>query len=356
MIRQRSDRNLRHLRRLLRRDALRLRQRRHRRNAWRRRIAGKLEHVSHRPALHAGIRPPRPLGIFVAAPPAIIGGIGVNDHARRAMFLRDENFDSAKILPVAHQHDLAAHVDFQLVEFLEIFRRAVVGIDHVGLGIARRRHAVERHHHAGIVLIRIVVDMLARGAVHFDSGGRGQIDADFCGIVHPDFVFDDFGVEPGVAEFLRNIIGGCFVFDGAGHVRSLASECADALPRAWDRARPGSAIPSPTRRRRRESQRWLESNRKMPRYRLQLETILKRIGRKTERRLREVSWAPVVKGSKVAHEQSGFTSGTVMKGKSSAQAGSGVHDVSVNHDRYLAEFTHARKLAGPEATLPIPSP
>ena len=174
VIGQRSDRNLRHLRRLLRRNALRLRQRRHRRDSRSGRIAGKLEHVSHRSALHAGVRPPRPFGIFVAAPPAIVRRIGIDDHARRAVFLRHEHFHSAKILPVAHQHDLAAHVDVQLLELLEVLGRAVVGIDHVGLGVARGRHAVEGHHHARIVLIRIAVDVLARGAVHFDSGGRGH--------------------------------------------------------------------------------------------------------------------------------------------------------------------------------------
>lgn len=41
--------------------------------------------------------------------------------------------------------------------------------------------------------------------------------------------------------------------------------------------------------------------------------------------------------------------------KVTAKADGGVHDVSVNHDRYLAEFTYARKL-GPNATLPAPSP
>jgi hypothetical protein len=38
-----------------------------------------------------------------------------------------------------------------------------------------------------------------------------------------------------------------------------------------------------------------------------------------------------------------------------AKADSGVHDVSVNHDRYLAEFAYARKL-GPKGMLPAPSP
>jgi len=52
-----------------------------------------------------------------------------------------------------------------------------------------------------------------------------------------------------------------------------------------------------------------------------------------------------------------------MKRKSKAleiaptKANSGVHDVSVNHDRYLAEFTYARKIAGPVGyrTCPFPT-
>ena len=51
-----------------------------------------------------------------------------------------------------------------------------------------------------------------------------SIDADFQRIVHPDFVFDDFGVEAGVAEFLGDVVGGGFVFDGARHVRSLGQD------------------------------------------------------------------------------------------------------------------------------------
>jgi hypothetical protein len=167
----------------------------------RRRISGKLEHVSHRPALHAGIRPPGPIGIFIAAPPSIVKRIGVDDHARRAVFLRYENFHSTKILPIAHQHDLAADIDLQFFQLFEILRRAVVGVDHVRLGVSRGRHAVEGHHHARIVLIWISIHVLARGPVHFHSGGRGDIDADFQRIIHPDFVFDDFGVEPGARNF-----------------------------------------------------------------------------------------------------------------------------------------------------------
>ena len=215
------------------------------------------------------------------------------------MLLRDENFDSAKILPVAHQHDLAAHIDLQFVEFLEVVRRPVVGVDHIGFDVARGRHAVEGHDHARIVLIRIVVDVLARGTVHLDSGRRGQIDADFGGIVHPDFVLDDLGVEPGVAEFLRDVVGGRLVFDSARHVRSLGQN-AQMLFRELgighrQKARFGRLLGGRVAK---TKDGGAES--KTKHYRLRLETIPRAIGLKKEWRLREVSWAPAVKVSKVA--------------------------------------------------------
>ena len=140
------------------------------------------------------------------------------------MFLRDENFDSAKILAVAHDDDLAAHIDFQLVELLEVFWSAVVGVDHIGLDVAGGRHAVEGHDDARIVLKGIVFHMLARGPVHFDACGSGQVYADFRRIVDPNLVFDDLGVESGVAKFLRHVIGGGFIFGRACHVRGLGED------------------------------------------------------------------------------------------------------------------------------------
>ena len=59
------------------------------------------------------------------------------------MFLRDECLHAAEVLAVTHHDDLAAHVDLQFFQFLEILGRAVVGVDHIGLGIAGGRHAVE---------------------------------------------------------------------------------------------------------------------------------------------------------------------------------------------------------------------
>ena len=52
------------------------------------------------------------------------------------MFLGSEYFYAAKVLAVADDHDLAAHIDLQLLQLLEIFGRAVVRVNHIGLDVA----------------------------------------------------------------------------------------------------------------------------------------------------------------------------------------------------------------------------
>ena len=95
-----------------------------------------LEHISDGTALHAGIGTPWARRIFVAATPAVVRRIGVDDHARRAVLLRDECFYPAEILPVAHQHDLAADINFHLFQLLEILGRPVVRIDHLRFDVS----------------------------------------------------------------------------------------------------------------------------------------------------------------------------------------------------------------------------
>ena len=95
------------------------------------------------------------------------------------MLLSDKDFDASKILAVAHQDDLAAYVDFQFLQLLKILWGAVVGVDHFGFHVSGRRHAIERHDDPRIVLIGIIVNVLARGTVHFNPRGSGYIHADF---------------------------------------------------------------------------------------------------------------------------------------------------------------------------------
>ncbi len=137
------------------------------------------------------------------------------------MLLRNKFLYPAKILPVTHNHNFSAHIDLQLLQLLKIFRRAVVRIDHIRLGISGRRHSVERHHHPWIVVVWIALDMLARRPMHFHSSGRRDVHADFLRIIHPDFVFDNLSLESGVSKFLRDIIGGRFVLGRARHMWRL---------------------------------------------------------------------------------------------------------------------------------------
>src|ERR1700680_1916644 len=109
-VRQRRGRNLRQLRRLLRRKTLGIGQRRDGGNARRGRIAGELEHVANRSALHASIGSPGALWIFVAAAPTVVGRIGVDDQTSGAVLLRDKCFHSAEVLPVPYHYDLAAYI------------------------------------------------------------------------------------------------------------------------------------------------------------------------------------------------------------------------------------------------------
>ena len=55
--------------------------------------------------------------------------------------------------------------------------------------------------------------------MHRNAGRGSYVHADFRGIVDPDFVFDDLGIETSVAELLGNVVGRSFVFGRAGHVR-----------------------------------------------------------------------------------------------------------------------------------------
>src|ERR1700720_859955 len=165
------------------RNALRVRQVRRRRHFGRCRVAGKLEHIAYRPPLHAARGAPRTFWIGVSAVIAIVFGVGIDNDGGCASFLSNELFDAAEVLSVTDDYDFASHIDVHLLEFVKIRRRAVVCINNVRLGVARRRHAVIGRYHAWIVLERIAVDLLAAWAVHLDSGGRSYVNADLRGVI-----------------------------------------------------------------------------------------------------------------------------------------------------------------------------
>ena len=137
------------------------------------------------------------------------------------MFLSNEGFYPTKILTVPHQHDLAAHINLQILQLLEVLRRPIIRINDFAFYVTGRRHAIEGHNHSRIVLIRIAIHMLACGPVHCDTHRRRHIHADLARIIHPNFVFNDFSFEARFAEFLRHILGGGLIFRRARHMRRL---------------------------------------------------------------------------------------------------------------------------------------
>ena len=76
----------------------------------------------------------------------------------------DKRLHAAKVLAVADDDDLALHVDAHLLQLLEVLRAAVVGVNHIGGDVARRRVLVEGRQNARIVLEGIVAHVLGRWA------------------------------------------------------------------------------------------------------------------------------------------------------------------------------------------------
>src|ERR1700691_279306 len=221
---KRSHGNFRQLRGIGGQHALRVWQIRSRGDAGRGWVSWKLEHESDRAALHSAGGTAWSLGIGVAARVAVVFRCGINDDSCRATSVRHEFFYAAEVLSVTNDNDLAAHIDVHLFEFVEVGGRAVVGIVNFFFDIARRRHSVKRRHDAWIVGLWIAIDMLAMRPMHFNALGQDHVDADLGRIVHPNFVFDDLGVESGLAKFLRDIVGGRFVFDASRYVRRLGED------------------------------------------------------------------------------------------------------------------------------------
>ena len=89
---------------------------------------------------------------------------------------------------------------------------------------ARGRRAVEGGEDARIVLEGVAavlfgIDVLGGRAGHeFVAGGVEGFDDDAAGLVEPDFVGDDLGVEAGGFELVGDVDGGGVVLGGAGPV------------------------------------------------------------------------------------------------------------------------------------------
>ena len=105
-------------------------------------------------------------------------------------------------------------------ELVEVFEATVVGVDHFSGDVAGAGGAVEGHHYAGIVLVRVAGNALWGGAGHEQFAARVPgLDADGFGVVDEDTVGDDFSFEAGGTELLRDIFSGFAVLRGRGEVR-----------------------------------------------------------------------------------------------------------------------------------------
>ncbi len=124
-----------------------------------------------------------PFGLRIAFVVAVVLRVRVDENADGAALLGEIDFDAAKVGAVAADDDFAVQIDVLRGEFVEVFKAAVVGVDDFAGDVARSRGAVEGHDDAGIVLARIAVDVLARGAAHEQMAGCVPgLDADDFGL------------------------------------------------------------------------------------------------------------------------------------------------------------------------------
>ena len=111
-----------------------------RRPTRRERIARHDEVVGDAAALQMTGRTPRALRVHVALAVAVLRGIGVDDHRRRALAFGGQRLEApvAVGIRVAHDHDLALRVDALRAQQVVVGGVAAVGVD------GRRRHVARR--------------------------------------------------------------------------------------------------------------------------------------------------------------------------------------------------------------------
>ena len=110
------------------------------------------------------------------------------------------------------------------MQLVEIFGTAVVGVDDVRLRVPRGRIAVEAGRDVGAIADIVAIHRLRRRPVHVDARGRDDVHADFRGVIHPDAIFDDRGVESSFTKLASDVIGGLAVLKRTGRVRLSGKE------------------------------------------------------------------------------------------------------------------------------------
>ncbi len=183
----------------------------------------------HRTALHGRLRPPGTIGIHVAAEVTVVLRVGVDQHGGGPALLGQVNLDAAKVGAVAAEHDFAVQVDMLGGQQLEVLTPAVVGINHLAGDVARAGGAVEGHHHVGIVLVGVALNMFARRAGHQPFAGFVKgLHAHHLGLVQQHPVAHNGGFQAGLAEFLRHKFGGFQVLRRRRQV-GLGGQCLQVL-------------------------------------------------------------------------------------------------------------------------------
>ena len=107
----------------------------------RERVARKI-HRQERAALNGEVARLAAFGKSDAFGVTVVGGVGVDNHARRARCLGVFGFVAAKVSAVARQHNFALHRYAHGFELFKIFFAPVVGIHHLGRYVARTRIGV----------------------------------------------------------------------------------------------------------------------------------------------------------------------------------------------------------------------
>src|SRR5206468_1785022 len=118
-------------------------------------------------------------------------------------------------------HDLALEIYLHVFQLLKVSLGAIICIDHVGLGFARWRVAIEWRHYSGIVLEWIIAGAyaLTRRSVHLHSRRRGDVHADLFRHAHPHAIFHYLRLQSSRAKSLRHIFRRLPVFRGTRNVR-----------------------------------------------------------------------------------------------------------------------------------------
>src|SRR5262245_24213266 len=97
-------------------------------NTGSQRVTGVKRQVGNRPSLRTCFVSPCALRVYVACKIAVVARIRIDDAANSAMLCSDLGLDPAKRISVAHDDDLAAHIDAMACDLLVVLLITIVGV------------------------------------------------------------------------------------------------------------------------------------------------------------------------------------------------------------------------------------